>query len=126
MIPKILLILLGICSFFVSGANPTDAITDCGFLLGNPPLLQTPRSGNPILPGWYADPEAHIFENEYWIYPTYSAPYDEQVFMDAFSSKDLVVWRKHPRILDVADMRWVTFKEITPQGYVEGAFMIAE
>jgi hypothetical protein len=36
---------------------------------------QTPRSGNPILAGWYADPEAHIFENVYWIYPTYSAPY---------------------------------------------------
>src|SRR5436190_22541384 len=69
-------------------------------------LAQAPRSGNPILPGWYADPEAHIFENEYWIYPTYSAPYDEQVLMDAFSSKDLVVWQKHSRVLDVADIRW--------------------
>jgi len=28
------------------------------------------RSGNPILPGWYADPEARIFNGEYWIYPT--------------------------------------------------------
>src|SRR5256714_1457789 len=67
---------------------------------------QTPRSGNPILPGWYADPEAHIFQNEYWIYPTYSAPYGEQVFMDAFSSKDLVTWKKHPRVLDVRDVGW--------------------
>ena len=25
-------------------------------------------SGNPILPGWYADPEARIFDHEYWIY----------------------------------------------------------
>mgnify|MGYP000626694472 CR=1 FL=1 len=34
------------------------------------------------VPGWYADPEAHVFNNEYWIFPTYSAPYDEQRFMD--------------------------------------------
>ena len=75
-------------------------------LLSNPVLAQAPRSGNPILPGWYADPEARIFHNEYWIYPTYSAPYGEQVFMDAFSSKDLVTWKKHPRVLDVRDVRW--------------------
>jgi beta-xylosidase len=65
-----------------------------------------PRSGNPILPGWYADPEAHVFGNEYWIYPTYSAPYDQQVFMDAFSSKDLIAWTKHPRVLDIAGVGW--------------------
>ena len=61
-------------------------------------IVQAPRSGNPILPGWYADPEARIFEGQYWIYPTYSAPYDEQTFLDAFSSTDLVTWTKHPRI----------------------------
>jgi beta-xylosidase len=67
---------------------------------------QSARSGNPILPGWYADPEAHVFDGEYWIHPTYSAPYDEQTFMDAFSSKDLVTWTKHERILDVANVTW--------------------
>jgi hypothetical protein len=46
------------------------------------------RSGNPILPGWYADPEAHVFDGQYWIFPTYSAPYAEQTFLDAFSSRD--------------------------------------
>lgn len=65
------------------------------------------RSGNPIIPGWYADPEAHIFENEYWIYPTYSARYDDQVFFDAFSSKDLVTWTKHTRIFASADAPWI-------------------
>src|SRR5262249_29763293 len=65
-----------------------------------------PRSGNPILPGWYADPEARVFQNEYWIYPTYSAPYDQQVFIDAFSSKDLIDWKKHSRVLDIADVHW--------------------
>ena len=75
-------------------------------LLGNHALAQAPRSGNPVFPGWYADPEARIFQNRYWIYPTYSAPYDEQVFMDAFSSKDLVNWTKHPRVLDRRDVGW--------------------
>ena len=64
-------------------------------------------SGNPILPGWYADPEAHVFQGEYWIYPTYSAPYDRQLFLDAFSSKDLVTWQKHERIVDNARVKWV-------------------
>src|SRR5262249_1423052 len=58
-----------------------------------------PRSGNPIVSGWYADPEATIFGNQYWIYPTYSAAYGQQVFFDAFSSSDLVHWTKHSRIL---------------------------
>src|SRR5690242_8703135 len=49
-------------------------------------------SGNPILPGWYADPEAHVFAGRYWIFPTYSARYEEQTFLDAFSSPDLVTW----------------------------------
>jgi beta-xylosidase len=64
------------------------------------------RSGNPILPGWYADPEAHVFDGRYWIYPTYSAPYDQQTFLDAFSSRDLVTWTKHPGVLDTAQVAW--------------------
>jgi beta-xylosidase len=67
---------------------------------------QAARSGNPILPGWYADPEAHVFAGRYWIFPTYSAPYDEQTFMDAFSSRDLVSWTRHPHVLDTANVKW--------------------
>jgi beta-xylosidase len=63
-------------------------------------------SGNPIFPGWNADPEAKIFEGQYWVYPTYSAPYKEQVHMDAWSSKDLVHWVKHPDIIDTAAIKW--------------------
>jgi len=65
-----------------------------------------PKSGNPIFPGWYADPEAAIFNNTYWIYPTYSAPYDKQVFFDAFSSADLVNWTKHNDITDTSKIKW--------------------
>lgn len=64
-------------------------------------------SGNPIFDGWYADPEGIIFDKKYWIYPTYSAPYNQQVFLDAFSSSDLVNWTKHERILDTASVKWV-------------------
>src|SRR5918993_4059414 len=63
-------------------------------------------AGNPVFPGWYADPEGIIFQNQYWIYPTYSAPFDKQVFLDAFSSPDLVHWTKHERILDTARVKW--------------------
>jgi len=71
-------------------------------------LAQAPKktSGNPIFEGWYADPEAVILNKEYWIFPTFSAKYKDQIFFDAFSSKDLVNWKKHPRILDTTAIKW--------------------
>ena len=66
----------------------------------------TAYSGNPIFKGWYADPEGIVFDKNYWVYPTFSAPYEKQVFFDAFSSPDLVTWTKHPRILDTAGVKW--------------------
>src|SRR3546814_5741732 len=32
-------------------------------------------ASNPIVKGWYADPEIRIFDGQYWIYPTYSDHY---------------------------------------------------
>jgi len=75
-------------------------------MVAAPALAQPARSGNPILPGWYADPEAHVFAGRYWIYPTYSALYNQQTFLDAFSSTDLVTWQEHERILDTANVTW--------------------
>ncbi|MGN6163880.1 MAG: family 43 glycosylhydrolase, partial [Flavisolibacter sp.] len=63
-------------------------------------------SGNPVFPGWYADPEVVRFDHTLWIYPTYSAPYEQQVFMDAFSSNDGVHWQKHEKIVDTAAVKW--------------------
>lgn len=63
-------------------------------------------SGNPINPGYYADPEGIVFGKTYWIYPTYSGVYEKQVFFDAFSSPDLVHWTKHNHILDTANVKW--------------------
>ena len=67
---------------------------------------QKATSGNPIFPGWYADPEVARFGDSIWIYPTFSAKYERQVFLDAFSSTDLVQWRKHERIIDTMSVRW--------------------
>jgi beta-xylosidase len=64
-------------------------------------------SGNPVFPGWYADPEGIMIDDEYWIFPTFSAPYDEQLHFDAFSSKDLVSWTKHERIIDKGGVSWL-------------------
>ncbi len=63
-------------------------------------------SGNPVFEGWYADPEGVVFDKTYWIYPTYSAPYEQQTFMDAFSSPDLVHWTRHNRIVDNNAIKW--------------------
>lgn len=63
-------------------------------------------SGNPIFPGWYADPEATVYGGEYWVFPTYSHRYEEQTFFDAFSSPDLVNWTKHEKILTNQNVSW--------------------
>ncbi|MBG9377296.1 family 43 glycosylhydrolase [Panacibacter sp. DH6] len=67
---------------------------------------QNEASKNPIIEGWYADPEGVILGNKYWIYPTYSDKYEKQVFFDAFSSPDLVHWTKHNKVLDTANVKW--------------------
>ncbi len=71
-------------------------------------------SGNPLFPGWYADPEGIVFDDTYWIYPTYSARYHEQTFFDCFSSKDLVNWKKHSRILSTDEIKWASYAMWAP------------
>lgn len=90
--------------------------------------------GNPVFPGWYADPEAIIYGNSYWIFPIWSdgdpsqdpaiqftdfqlkvrkntinPQYLRQTFLDAFSSKDLVHWEKHPHVLEVKNISWAGY-----------------
>ena len=64
------------------------------------------QGGNPVFEGWYADPEGIIFGDKYWIFPTSSLPFDEQVSFDAFSSEDLVTWTRHENIIDTAEVKW--------------------
>lgn len=98
------------------------------------------RAANPIVPGWYADPEIRIFDHRYWIYPTLSAPsgapdrppvfspaqealrragsvrpsYLDQTYLDAFSSPDLVHWTRHPHVLDVRNVAWAAYAVWAP------------
>jgi beta-xylosidase len=99
------------------------------------------QATNPIVPGWYADPEIRIFNGQYWIYPTYSddfgkpdrsrsftpqqekmrakkaliwEPYLKQTFLNAFSSPDLVHWTKHEHVLDVEHVSWAAYAVWAP------------
>lgn len=74
---------------------------------GNTKQAEAPKfSGNPVFEGWYADPEGIIYDDQYWIFPTYSDDFDKQVFFDCFSSPDLVNWTKHERLIDTAEVKW--------------------
>ena len=100
---------------------------------------QIKKSGNPIFPGWYADPEARIFQDTYWVYPTYSDDYGKpdrslkisasqahtqkntinpqylkQTFLNAFSSKDLITWKKHAHVLDIKNVKWAAYSIWAP------------
>jgi beta-xylosidase len=94
---KLLIILFCLCVLGSSSFAQNDTA---------PSKEKAITSGNPIVQGWYADPESRIFGKEYWIYPTFSAPYNSQTYFDAFSSKDLINWTKHPHVLDTADIKW--------------------
>lgn len=63
---------------------------------------------NPVISGWYADPEARIYEGRYWIYVTRSiTDYNKQLNIDAFSSIDLKTWQKHEGIINMSDFPWM-------------------
>ena len=75
-------------------------------------------AGNPVFEGWYADPEGIVYDDLYWIFPTYSDLYEKQVFFDCFSSPDLVNWTKHESILDTAEVKWAKIAMWAP-GVIE-------
>lgn len=70
---------------------------------------------NPVFPGWYADPEGIIYDDKYWIFPTFSST--EQLHFDAFSSPDLANWTKHPRIIDSNEVKWATHSMWAPSAF---------
>ena len=90
----------------VNGILPFLALTITCFSPKNEENTIKKLSENPIFEGWYADPEGIVFGEEYWIYPTFSAAFPDQLDFDAFSSIDLVTWKKHERILDTAAIKW--------------------
>lgn len=100
---------------------------------------ETARAGNPVIEGWYADPEANIYGDTYWIFPTLSDYYGEpdtltgfseeqlalrenaineqylmQTWFDIFSSPDLVNWTKHEKVLKLTDVSWGAYSLWAP------------
>lgn len=63
---------------------------------------------NPIDDGWYADPEARIYEGMYCIYATRSLPFDEQKNQVCWTSTDLTHWERHEDIIDMSGFPWAT------------------
>ena len=63
---------------------------------------------NPIFPGWYADPEIHCFDGRYYVYPTTSLPFEQQLHYECWSSDDLINWRNDGIILSLTDVKWST------------------
>lgn len=62
---------------------------------------------NPVIDGWYADPEVFVDDNNtFWIYPTKSHGAMAAIQFDAFSSTDLVHWEKHENAMDTATISW--------------------
>lgn len=64
------------------------------------------QGANPLFEGWYADPEAVVYDNTCWIFPTRSDVYERQTKMDCFSSDNLVDWKRHDAIIDTAEVKW--------------------
>lgn len=94
---------------YLSGAMLMEAaakLSSNGYSSGMNVSDFTVWSGNPVFDGWYADPEVIVYDDKYWIYPTFSAEYEKQVKFDCFASPDLVNWTKHENIIDTTEVKW--------------------
>lgn len=62
---------------------------------------------NPVLNGYYADPDIACFDGKFYIYPTTDGgtEWDSSSFK-AFSSEDMIQWKDEGVILDLADVPW--------------------
>ena len=61
---------------------------------------------NPIDDGWYADPEARIYEGKYYIYATKSLPYEQQLNQVCFVSENMSDWKRIDDIIDMSGFPW--------------------
>lgn len=64
---------------------------------------------NPIIGGWYADPEARVYNGKVYIYVTRSLPFEEQHNLDLIISDDLIHFTKKESILDMSTFKGATF-----------------
>ena len=94
-------------SFLIAAITTSICALFCACSIESPEEQAKKMSGNPIFDGWYADPEVALFDGVYWVFPTSSKEFKDQISFDAFSSEDLVVWKKHPNIIDNSKVKWL-------------------
>lgn len=69
--------------------------------------VKTEEWGNPVLDGFYADPNIAYFNDTFYIYPTTDGGSGwNSTYFKAFSSKDLVHWTDEGIIFDLSDASW--------------------
>ncbi|MCC8408696.1 family 43 glycosylhydrolase [Mucilaginibacter sp. UR6-1] len=74
-------------------------------LFAQPNAAQKPGNGNPIIPGYFADPTVKKFGDTYYIYATTDGNGGGHGPSQVWTSKDFVNWTMH-------DMNWPTTKFI--------------
>ena len=101
----LLLVAMLMSCFSYAAKNPTDLQrgATCGSHVKK--MSDITEWNNPLFEGWYADPQIRLFGDTYWIFPTGKGK-GEKASFEAFSSKNLKDWTRHPRILLADDVTW--------------------
>lgn len=69
---------------------------------------------NPIVQGWYADPEPVVYNDKVYIYVTKSLPFEEQLNIDLVVSEDLENYEVIQNVLDMSTFPSATFAVWAP------------
>ena len=57
---------------------------------------------NPVVNGWYADPESRVYGDTVYMYVTNSLPFDDQKNLDLVTTDDLESFKVYRNILDMS------------------------
>ena len=63
---------------------------------------------NPVVNGWYADPESRVYDDAVYIYVTRSLPFEDQLNLDLVVTEDLERFKTYYDILDMSTYEGVT------------------
>jgi beta-xylosidase len=64
---------------------------------------------NPIVDGWFADPESRVYDGKVYIYVTNSKPYEEQTNLSLVVSENLKDFKVYENILDMKTFHGANF-----------------
>lgn len=82
------------------------------------PVATIPKFHNPILPDFYADPSARVFDGTLYVYPSHDAAgarnWKGMVDWHVFSTDDMVKWTDHGVAFGLADISWADSEAWAP------------